>query len=340
MNQYNKAAGIDVVIPYWNHSNVISRALGSIAMQTVAKDVHVTIVDDCSTDVDVATLNEIVEGYKATDIADINIVRVDKNMGPGHARAVGQQFCNHEFITFMDADDTWASCYALQFLHDAFVQHRQLDAVFGTFLEETENPENKFIAHQHDGTWMFGKMYRRAFLDHFNILMSDSRSNEDMAFNQLVFACTDNVGFLELPIYYWMVNKESITRKADNDYQFRGLLGYIDGHTWAENERRKRDLHKSEKGLVAAVDALIMMYFYHMEVLQTRPVDQQNEAWAEVLKFYKLAFGDRQVPVDILNQRYVGMAQGHSQPGGLLTRVVPKMSITAFVEELNNRAKE
>lgn len=334
MNQYNKNAGIDVVIPYFNHSDVISRALGSIAMQTIAKDIHVTIVDDASDAEDITRLNGIIEGFKATDIADIKVVTVDKNMGPGHARAVGQLACNHEFITFMDADDTWANAYALQFLHDAFVQHRQLDAVFGVFLEETENPEMKFIPHKQDATWMFGKMYRRAFLDHYEILMSDSRSNEDMAFNQVVLACTDNVGFLDQPVYFWMVNKESITRKADNDYQFRGLLGYIDGHTWAETERRKRELHTKEKGLIAAVDALIMCYFYYMEVLQDRPVDQQLECWNEISRYYKTAFVDRQVPMSIANQRYMGMSAAHSQPGGLLTRVVPKMSFEAFVEKL------
>lgn len=334
MNQYNKNAGIDVVIPYFNHSDVISRALGSIAMQTIAKDIHVTIVDDASDAKDIAKLNGIIEGFKATDIADIKVVTVDKNMGPGHARAVGQLACNHEFITFMDADDTWANAYSLQFLHDAFVQHRQLDAVFGVFLEETENPEMKFIPHKQDATWMFGKMYRRAFLDHYEILMSDSRSNEDMAFNQVVLACTDNVGFLDQPVYFWMVNKESITRKADNDYQFRGLLGYIDGHTWAETERRKRELHTKEKGLIAAVDALIMCYFYYMEVLQDRPVDQQLECWNEISRYYKTAFVDRQVPMGIANQRYMGMSAAHSQPGGLLTRVVPKMSFEAFVEKL------
>ena len=334
MNQYNKNAGIDVVIPYFNHSDVISRALGSIAMQTIAKDIHVTIVDDASDAKDIAKLNDIIEGFKATDIADIKVVTVDKNMGPGHARAVGQLACNHEFITFMDADDTWANAYSLQFLHDAFVQHRQLDAVFGVFLEETENPEMKFVPHKQDATWMFGKMYRRAFLDHYEILMSDSRSNEDMAFNQVVLACTDNVGFLDQPVYFWMVNKESITRKADNDYQFRGLLGYIDGHTWAETERRKRELHTKEKGLIAAVDALIMCYFYYMGVLQDRPVDQQLECWNEISRYYKTAFVDRQVPMGIANQRYMGMSAAHSQPGGLLTRVVPKMSFEAFVEKL------
>ena len=334
MNQYNKNAGIDVVIPYFNHSDVISRALGSIAMQTIVKDIHVTIVDDASDAKDIAKLNDIIEGFKATDIADIKVVTVDKNMGPGHARAVGQLACNHEFITFMDADDTWANAYSLQFLHDAFVQHRQLDAVFGVFLEETENPEMKFVPHKQDATWMFGKMYRRAFLDHYEILMSDSRSNEDMAFNQVVLACTDNVGFLDQPVYFWMVNKESITRKADNDYQFRGLLGYIDGHIWAETERRKRELHTKEKGLIAAVDALIMCYFYYMEVLQDRPVDQQLECWNEISRYYKTAFVDRQVPMGIANQRYMGMSAAHSQPGGLLTRVVPKMSFEAFVEKL------
>ena len=56
MNQYNKNAGIDVVIPYFNHSDVISRALGSIAMQTIAKDIHVTIVNDASDAKDIAKL--------------------------------------------------------------------------------------------------------------------------------------------------------------------------------------------------------------------------------------------------------------------------------------------
>lgn len=339
MNQYNKSAGIDIVIPYYNHSSVISRALGSIAMQTIAKDIYVTIVDDASDPSDIDKLCEIIKGFEATDIAHITVVNVEENMGPGHARAVGQQNCNHEFITFMDADDTWAMAYSIQFLHDAFVQNRQLDAVFGTFLEETENPQAKFVAHQHDATWMFGKMYRRAFLDNFNILMSDSRSNEDMAFNQLVMACTDAVGFFDLPVYYWMLNKESITRKADNDYQFRGLLGYVDAHTWAETERRKRSLHLGPKGEQAACSAICMCYIYMMEVLQTRPVDQQEEAWAEMTKYYKTAFGDRQLPRDVMRSIYMQHQQQHSQPGGILTRVVPSMSIDGFVDELDKRSK-
>lgn len=340
MNQYNKSAGIDIVIPYYNHSSVISRALGSIAMQTIAKDIYVTIVDDASDQADRSRLDVIVQAFKMSGIADINVVKVDKNMGPGHARAVGQQSCNHEFITFMDADDTWASAYSIEFLHDGFVHNRQLDAIFGTFLEETENPQAKFVAHQHDATWMFGKMYRRAFLDNFSILMSDSRSNEDMAFNQLVMACTDAVGFFDHPVYYWMVNKESITRKADNDYQFRGLLGYVDAHTWAEEERRKRMLHTSEKGLQAAVSALCMLYIYMMEVLQTRPVDQQEEAWAEMTKYYRTAFSDRAVPQYMLHGIYVQHQQQHMMPGGILTRVVPKMSVDDFVRELDRRKVE
>lgn len=339
-NQYNKSAGIDVVIPYYNHSNVISRALGSIAMQTIAKDIYVTIVNDASDPADIDRLKYIIEGYRASGIHDIKLVDVPENMGPGHARAVGQQNCDHEFITFMDADDTWAMAYAIQFLHDAFVQNRQLDAVFGTFLEETEHGPAPFVAHQHDATWMFGKMYRRAFLDNFDILMSDSRSNEDMAFNQLVMACTDAVGFFDLPVYYWMLNKESITRKADNDYQFRGLLGYVDAHTWAETERRKRNLHKGPKGVQAAVSALCMCYIYMMEVLQQRPVDQQEEAWKEMTRYYKIAFGDCQLPRDMMREIYMHHQQQHSQPGGILTRVVPKMSIDGFVDELDKRSKE
>ena len=87
INHYNPTAGVDVVIPYYNHSAVISRALSSIAMQTIAKDIHVVIVDDASATTDINKLQKIIEGFNATDIASIKVVSVPENMGPGHARA-------------------------------------------------------------------------------------------------------------------------------------------------------------------------------------------------------------------------------------------------------------
>ena len=340
INHYNPTAGVDVVIPYYNHSAVISRALSSIAMQTIAKDIHVVIVDDASATTDINKLQKIIEGFNATDIASIKVVSAPENMGPGHARAVGQQSCSHEFITFMDADDTWANAYSIEWLVDAFTQHRQLDAVFGGFLEETGNPQAMFVEHKQDCTWMFGKMYRRAFLDTNNILMNDSRSNEDMGFNQLVLACTDNIGFMEQAVYFWMKNDESITRKKNNDYQFTGLLGYIWNHEWAEKERQKRHINTTEKGQIAAVDALIMCYFYYMEVLQDRPKDQAEKCLEAVQSFFNTAYKEGQVPETILAQRFSAMNLAHSQPGGLLTRVIPKMSIYGFVDLLKNRGEQ
>lgn len=334
MNHYNKHAGVDVIIPAYNHHKVIKRCLHSIAMQTIAEDITVIIVDDASD----KPYDDIAEEFRS-ELKDIKIVKLEENSGPGTARRKGYQAGNGEFVTYIDADDTFASAYAIQQLHDAFVVNRKLDAVFSVFMEETGNQEMPFVPHMHDCTWMFGKMYRRAYLEEFDILMNDTRSNEDMGYNQLVMSCSDFVGFMEAVTYYWHSSPESITRKADNDYQFRGLHGYIDNHRWACEERKKRNLHTTEKGINSAIDALIMCYMYYIEVCQMRPTDQIKECFTWCQEFYDVGIRDLDglVNVDMMTKKYMDAAVAHSQQGGILTRVIPKITFPEFVEALRKK---
>lgn len=334
MNHYNKHAGIDVVIPAYNHHKVIKRCLHSIAMQTIAEDITVIIVDDASD----KPYDDIANEFRS-DLKDIKIIRLDENSGPGTARRKGYEAGEGEFVTYIDADDTFASAYAIQQLHDTFVINRKLDAVFSIFLEETGNKEAPFVPHVRDCTWMFGKMYRRAYLEEFDILMNDTRSNEDMGYNQLVLSCSDFIGFIDVVTYYWHSSPESITRKSDNDYQFRGLHGYIQNHTWACEERKKRDMHKTEKGINSAIDALIMCYMYYIEVCQMRPTDQIKECLSWCQEFYDAGIRtlDDVINDGMLQRKYMDATKVHSQENGILTRVIPKITFPEFVNALKNK---
>ena len=60
---------------------------------------------------------------------------------------------------------------------------------------QKSNPANQQdFQNQADTIWMFGKMYRRDFLDKYNIKMNDTRANEDNGFNMLVkFLCCNEM---------------------------------------------------------------------------------------------------------------------------------------------------
>ena len=336
MNAYNKNAGINVIIPAYNHHDCIIRCLASILTQTISDKVEVIIVNDCSTHDYSKQIN------KFKGLLKIREIKLDKNSGPGTARRVGFENSNKEYVTWIDADDTFAGAFALEQLWSALTQNRHLDAVFGTFLEETGNMEIPFVPHTNDCVWMFGKMYRREFLDHYNIKMNDTRSNEDMGFNQLCIACSDNISFLDSVVYYWHSTEESITRKADNDYQFKGLKGYIENHIWAQEECVKRNIHLKESRIVALVDAFIMIYAYYLEVLQTRPVYQQDECFTWCKQFYDKCIKPMKSSItdELFNTRFCLLNSSLNQEGGVLFSVIPLITIKDFIEKLDNEGED
>ncbi|HEY0490004.1 MAG TPA: glycosyltransferase family 2 protein [Telluria sp.] len=86
-------AGISIIIPYFNRENTIERCLRSIGLGE-GHDIEVIIVDDCSA--------QPLAGF--TDPA-IRVFRLDSNMGPVAARALGASKAGKEFLMFFDSDD-------------------------------------------------------------------------------------------------------------------------------------------------------------------------------------------------------------------------------------------
>ena len=56
-------------------------------------------------------------------------------------------------------------------------------AVFSSFVEEMDSNQKK--VHSKDTTWLFGKMYRRDFLERNRIIFNNSRENDNSEKQQL-----------------------------------------------------------------------------------------------------------------------------------------------------------
>lgn len=96
-------APVSVVIPCFRCKDTIERALVSISDQTL-KPAEVILVEDCSDDGTVEVLRNLALIYKPSWI---KIIVLDKNAGPANARNVGWSAASHEFVAFLDSDDSW-----------------------------------------------------------------------------------------------------------------------------------------------------------------------------------------------------------------------------------------
>lgn len=252
---------VDVIIPAYNCHSTIDRCLNSIAMQTISKDLKVTIVDDCSPDGD---YNYLIDRYK--DILDIQVLKMPENQGPGRARQYGIDHTSNPLMTFIDADDTFANAFALNTLREMLYanDYEKNIAAWATFQEETA--AGKFIPHFAPPVWMFGKLYKRAFWEKYNICFHPtSRYNEDTGVNlmvQLLSNENEKIARQDINVYYWMNGEKTITRKYgdyDDYWDNNCLIGY------AENATRTlsyvRELQPNNKG-VRSVTLEVTMFLY------------------------------------------------------------------------------
>ncbi len=268
----------DVIIPAYNARGTIGRTLHSIAMQTNVKNLSVTIVDDCSPD---GGYGEFVEWF--SPMMEIREVRTAQNGGPGAARQKGLDETDGDFVTFLDADDTLLAANSLSMLEQEIIRGR-LEMVSGQFLEELE--DGRFVTHGENWVWMFGKVYRRSFLDRFLIRFNETRANEDTGFNTVVKALTPHYRFLPQVVYLWHFKEDSITRIDNGIYAFdTGHQGYVENMVWAISELCRRNLNK-ELIRKEAVTVLCRLYFMHMGICYQKPL-YADSSMEWIREFYR-----------------------------------------------------
>lgn len=95
----NHSPTVSVVIPVFNGSDTILRALESVLSQSFT-DFEVLVVDDCSTDDTVAKVTGLNEPR-------IHVIQHDTNQGASAARNTAIKCAKGRYVAFLDADDRW-----------------------------------------------------------------------------------------------------------------------------------------------------------------------------------------------------------------------------------------
>ena len=98
-------ADISVIVPFYNNSRTIFRAITSIYNQTLLPR-EIIIINDKSSKIEFQRLKEIIKKFDKKKIK-VHILSTKKNSGPGTARNIGWTKSSSKYIAFLDADDSW-----------------------------------------------------------------------------------------------------------------------------------------------------------------------------------------------------------------------------------------
>jgi succinoglycan biosynthesis protein ExoO len=90
-----------VIIPAYNASGIIGRAIRSAAAQTFPP-LEILVIDDCSTDNTVEVVRAL-----GREIPSLRLLSTPANGGPSAARNVGLREAKADWIALLDSDDAW-----------------------------------------------------------------------------------------------------------------------------------------------------------------------------------------------------------------------------------------
>lgn len=326
----NTLSKIDVIIPAYKAQDTILRTLSSIAEQEILDDLEVTIVNDA----DGIGYTKFVDMF--SPYMKIREIVMEENGGPGKARAYGIEHTTNPMITFIDADDTFSGRFALKTLRLHMLSNPKVACVFSNFLEDQQQI---YLQHPNDTVWMFGKLYKRDFINKYNIKCAPNpRSNEDGYFNTLCRLCSNDneqIEFIQDITYYWCYKKDSITRKDNANYSYnQSYVGYTENQIAAIKEAEKLVPFNGE---ITKHKVMTMCNLYEY-LLETKRSDEQyyKQNWECCKLYYKEIFKDikDKISESVLSDCYNSVMR-NNYLGNKMYGIIPQIGFKEFLDKLD-----
>lgn len=226
---------VSVLMPIYNASPTLRRALNSVTGQTL-KDIEIICINDGSADDSPAIIKEYIAKDKRIKTID------KKNSGYGDSMNRGLDIATGEYIAILEPDDFYEPDM-LETLYNA-AKRNSLDIVKADFYQyntaQNSNKRYHLIPHSKANKTLSGKdvefiyerqpsiwsaIYRRQFLlkNKIKFQTTPGASYQDTSFNFKAFASAERVMFLDKPVINYRVDNAGSSINSVNN-----KLDYID----------------------------------------------------------------------------------------------------------------
>ena len=327
---------ITIVIPAYKADKTIRKTLSSIAIQSVSDRLEVIIASDSPTD----DYSEIVREFPELEI---KVLPCEKNTGAGLARQRGLNASTTHWVTFIDADDVFATPFAIESLMNGIQQN--VIEVQGIFIQVgNENNSHQFMPQENPmHPWVFGRLYNVDFLRANGIEFSELRAMEDGEFNWkirlAIEGSTLKINLIQDVIYYWLpCSEHSITRSGVKNGipQYNFDLCQI-GATVASKQatdfaKRLNPFNGSITRFI--VEQMIEHYFTYVECVGRRPEFAEQNLWLGKY-FYNECYKqiESSISDEIIRNMYTNI---NAVRAGSLVEIIPCISFFDWFNQIKS----
>lgn len=126
---------ISIIVPVFNVGPYVEDCIRSVMRQTYAGPMECVIVDDCSTDHSIATIEQLIGEYDGA--ISFHVHHHDQNKGVYAARNTGMDSAVGEYLFFLDSDDE-ISDDCIETLAEPLTTER-FDVIEGRYIDNKGN---------------------------------------------------------------------------------------------------------------------------------------------------------------------------------------------------------
>lgn len=236
---------LSVIVPIYNSEKYLDKCIESLLNQTYS-DIELVLVDDGSNDGSPGILDRYAQEY-----GNIKVVHTEKG-GQCAARNNGIKHASGDIIAFMDADDVidpqiYEILINALYLTDSDVAACGMKTEYGLEIrcsEYTEIPQPRIFVSKKElfagvdngiAGFVWNKVIEKETIGDIRF-REDLNFMEDLYFTYEIMAASHRACCVDLPMYHYRYNIQSITHSASIDKYMKCLSTFQHLIEWIDND--------------------------------------------------------------------------------------------------------
>lgn len=223
---------VSIIVPCFNVETYINRCIDSIISQTIGREnLEIILVNDASTDNTYSVLLDIEKEYSD----NVLVINCAENHKQGCARNIGLSYASGEYVTFVDADDyidkrmleimlavadtdvyDFVECDYYPFFTDGDVNDiYDKECTYSEIIIESPEERKSLLHSSVKRTAVWGRLFRKDFLQNNSIYCLEDAFYEDCFFTQLSCLYVNRYAIIDKKLYYYFINPNGTTLNVE-----------------------------------------------------------------------------------------------------------------------------